>query len=156
MLSIHLDQYEQIREHAEQAYPLECCGVLLGPNDHPHAGSGELWKAAREVSMVVPCANMKGQAARTRYKIDPKRLIEIQRGARENALVVVGFYHSHPDAPPYWSRTDLEQAYWTGSSYVIASVMKGAAAEVRSFLLRGTGDEDKKFEEEELLVTETA
>lgn len=149
MLRIHLDQYEQLRQHAEQAYPLECCGVLLGPDSQPKDG------AEREVSMVVGCANTKGQAARTRYKIDPKRLIEIQRGARESGLTMVGFYHSHPDAPARWSRTDLEQAYWTGSSYVIASVLGGAAAEVKSYVLLGAGEEEKRFEEEEVVVVKT-
>lgn len=146
MLRIHRDQYEQLRQHAEQTYPLECCGVLLGPEG---ASNGD---GVREVSMIVQCANMKGQSARTRYKIDAKRLIEIQRGARESALEMVGFYHSHPDAPAYWSRTDLEQAYWTGSSYVIASVMRGAAAEVKSFLLVGASDDEKRFTEEEVVV----
>lgn len=143
MFRILQEQFDQIRQHGESTYPLECCGVLLGPDRTAEVANNN----ARVVSMVVECANTKGQAARTRYKIDPKRLIEIQRGARENGLAILGFYHSHPDAPAYFSRKDLEEAYWPGSSYVIASVMKGAAAEVRSFMLVGA-EEEKRFEEE--------
>ncbi len=145
MFRILQEQFDQIRQHGESTYPLECCGVLLGPDRTPANDPDRL------ISMVVECANTKGQAARTRYKIDPKRLVEIQRGARENGLAILGFYHSHPDAPAYFSRTDMEEAYWTGSSYVIASIMKGAAAEVRSFLLVGI-EEDKRFEEEAVEV----
>lgn len=132
MLVLSQRNYDEIRTHGELTYPNECCGVLLGHE----AGGHHL------VSEVVRCTNGRGQAARTRYKIEPAKLIEIQRDARGRGLSIVGFYHSHPDAPPHFSRTDLEQAYWIGCSYVIASVLKGCAAEIKSFIL--TGDEEER------------
>jgi proteasome lid subunit RPN8/RPN11 len=100
---------------------------------------------------VVRCSNTRGQSARTRYKIAPRELIEVQREARDRGLSIVGFYHSHPDAPPHFSRTDLDEAYWIGCSYVIASVLKGCAADMRSYLLAGK-DEERSFEEEGIRV----
>jgi proteasome lid subunit RPN8/RPN11 len=64
----------------------------------------------------------------------------------------VGFYHSHPDHPAKWSQTDLTEAHWIGCSYVITSVEKGKAAITNSFLLTGTMEEDKRFEDEEVRV----
>jgi proteasome lid subunit RPN8/RPN11 len=63
----------------------------------------------------------------------------------------VGFYHSHPDWPPRWSSTDLEEAHWTGCSYVITSVERGKAAVTNSFLLCG-GEAAKHFAEEAIEV----
>jgi proteasome lid subunit RPN8/RPN11 len=60
----------------------------------------------------------------------------------------VGFYHSHPDHPAMWSTTDFAEAHWTGCSYVITSVEKGTAKVTNSFLLTGTGEEDKRFVDE--------
>ena len=81
----------------------------------------------------------------------PAELIRIQREAREAGHNIVGFYHSHPDWPARWSSTDLDEAHWTGCSYVITSIEKGKAAGTSSFLLRG-GDEAKHFEEEAIEV----
>ena len=50
------------------------------------------------------------------------------------------------------SSTDLAEAHWIGSSYVITAVVKGEAAETRSFFLAGSREEDKSFVEEEIQV----
>ena len=67
----------------------------------------------------------------------------------------MGFYHSHPDHPALWSPTDLAEAHWLGSSYVITSVAGGAAAETRSFDLAGSGEEDKDFQPEDIRLTDS-
>ncbi|HWR36531.1 MAG TPA: M67 family metallopeptidase [Clostridia bacterium] len=143
MLVIGKAEYEDIRCHGEERYPHECCGVLLG------AISGN----RKIVSRVVRCTNTRGQAARTRYNIDPRELIDIQRQAREHGESILGFYHSHPDAPPHWSRTDLDQAYWPDCSYIIVSVLAGNASEMTSFVLEGA-DADRRFLTELLEVVE--
>lgn len=141
MLVLSQSNFDVIRTHGELTYPNECCGVLLG-----HVAGGH-----HLVSEVVRCSNTRGQSARTRYKIAPKELIEVQREARERGLDIVGFYHSHPDAPPHFSRTDLDEAYWMGCSYVIASVLRGCASDVRSYLLSGN-EEERVFEEEGIRI----
>ena len=70
-----------------------------------------------------------------RYHIDPAELVRIQRKAALTGQDIVGFYHSHPDCPAKWSRTDLDEAHWTGCSYVITSVEHGKAVQTNSFLL---------------------
>ncbi|HMF54460.1 MAG TPA: hypothetical protein VK593_08930, partial [Edaphobacter sp.] len=40
------------------------------------------------------------------------------------------------------------EAHWIGCSYVITAVEKGKAAITNSFLLNGTSEEDKKFEDQ--------
>jgi proteasome lid subunit RPN8/RPN11 len=65
----------------------------------------------------------------------------------------VGFYHSHPDWPANWSSTDLDEAHWTGCSYVITSVERGRAGLTNSFLLLGE-EQSKHFEDEVIEVSE--
>ena len=140
MLRIPQSALEELRRHGEETYPNECCGVLLGGLE------GE----ARRVRKVERCDNTRSDAPRTRYNIDGKELLRIQREARERGEEVVGFYHSHPDHPARWSRTDLAEAHWTGCSYVITAIEGGLAGRTCSFQLAGTGEEDKCFLDEEI------
>ena len=64
----------------------------------------------------------------------------------------MGFYHSHPDHPAQWSKTDFEEVHWIGCSYVITSVEQGTAKVTNSFLLAGTTEEDKRFEDQRVVV----
>ncbi len=143
MLSIPQSDLAALRRHGEETYPHECCGVLLGHID------GE----KRRVTATVRAGNTRLDALHNRYSIDPKELVRIQREARQQGLDIVGFYHSHPDPPARWSRTDLLEAHWIGCSYVITSVEKGAATITNSFALAGATEEDKRFEDEEVVVT---
>lgn len=140
MLVIGERELHALRKHAEEAYPAECCGVLIG----------HIRGEQRAVSTVVGCENASPDRRWDRYIIDPKDLVRIQRQAREAGQEIVGFYHSHPDHPAQWSRTDLDQAHWIGYSYVITSVSRGVPGETNSFLLTGAVEEDKRFVAEEL------
>ena len=138
MLRIASNQYQAIRAHGEETYPHECCGVLLG-----HASD-----EGNTVTETVRAGNTRTDSAHNRYNISPQELVKIQRQAREKKLDIVGFYHSHPDHPAPWSVTDFAEAHWIGCSYVITAVEKGKAAVTNSFLLTGTGEDDKKFLDE--------
>lgn len=151
-ITLQMDQaqWDAIRQHGEETYPYECCGVLLG---HSEA-------SANTVVDAVRAGNIRTDSAHNRYQIAPQELIRIQREARNRGLDIVGFYHSHPDHPAQWSKTDLAEAHWIGCSYVITSVLRegtgdrarGRAAETNSFLLAGTGEEDKRLENQQLDV----
>jgi proteasome lid subunit RPN8/RPN11 len=142
VLKISDPVYHQLRQHGEETYPHECCGVLLGK-----AGEN-----LNEVELAVRAGNTRTDSAHNRYHIAPQELIAIQRQARERELDIVGFYHSHPDHPARWSSTDLNEAHWFGCSYVITSVEKGKAQHTNSFFLAGTGEDDKRFEDEEIAL----
>ena len=143
MLKLSQSDYVSLRQHGEQTYPQECCGVLLG-----QFGDNGL----KTVSRIARCGNTREDSPRNRYNIDPKELIRIQREGRERGEDIVGFYHSHPDHPAQWSPTDLAEAHWFGCSYVITSVEKGKAAITNSFELTGTDEVDKKFVDEPTVI----
>src|SRR5580658_7134333 len=143
MVKLSQSDYISVREHGEQTYPHECCGVLLGHFDE---------SGSKTVSRAVRCGNARADSPHNRYSIEAKELIQIQREGRARGEDIVGFYHSHPDHPAQWSPTDLAEAHWFGCSYLITSVEKGAAAITNSFELTGMNEDDKKFVDEKIEV----
>lgn len=141
---------EQLRRHGEETYPHECCGVLVGEFLADESGKA----GNKTVKSVAPCGNTRTDSPRNRYRISPVDLFRIQREAELEGYDLVGFYHSHPDHPAFWSSTDLAEAHWSGCSYVITSVEKGRAVLTNSFLLVGA-DETKHFENEAIECEET-
>ena len=144
MLKLSEQVYNTLRKHGEETYPHECCGVLLGRSQD----------GVNSVEDAVRAGNTRTDSAHNRYHIAPQELVKIQRLGRERGLDIVGFYHSHPDHPAQWSKTDFAEAHWLGCSYVITAVAKGVAQQTNSFLLTGTTEEDKSFEDETIQVEE--
>jgi len=144
MLKLSEPIYNALRKHGEETYPHECCGVLLGRSEND----------VNTVEDAVRAGNTRTDAAHNRYHIAPQELIKIQRQGRERGLDIVGFYHSHPDHPAQWSKTDFAEAHWLGCSYVITAVANGVAQQTNSFLLTGTNEDDKSFEDEAIQVEE--
>ena len=142
MLHIDYADYEAMRAHGEETFPHECCGVMLGKS----------LEAGNHVQQIVRAGNTRTDSAHNRYNIAPIELVKIQRQARQAGLDIVGFYHSHPDHPAQWSPTDFAEAHWFGCSYVITAVAKGKATDTNSFLLTGTGEEDKKFVDQAVAI----
>jgi proteasome lid subunit RPN8/RPN11 len=141
-LTIPLTLYDQLRQHGEETYPHECCGVLVG----------ELGDNGRKlVKAAFPCGNTRTDTPANRYHISPAELVRIQREAALAGRDIVGFYHSHPGHPARWSATDLAEAHWTGCSYLITSVEQGRAVLTHSFQLLGP-EENKRFEDEHIEV----
>lgn len=141
-LKIQKALFEQLRQHGEETYPHECCGVLVGEFDEADH---------RTVRSVVKCGNTRTDSPENRYHISPTELVRVQREAALAGQDIVGFYHSHPDCAALASSTDLAEAHWTGCSYVITSIENRKAVVSNSFLLRGE-EESKHFDDEAIEV----
>src|SRR5450755_2314275 len=143
MLNIGRREYEEIRRHGEDTYPLLSCGILLGR-----------WNGDdRVVISAVQCRNA-ADSPHDHYLIDPVELVQVQRSGRERGEDIVAFYHSHPDRDPRWNQLDFADAHWFGLSYVITSVVKGKAESTQSFELSGEDEATKSFLDEEILLLE--
>lgn len=128
-----------IHKHAEDSYPHEGAGFLLGRDRD----------GARLALRAIPHANEAPEASRARrYEIAPRDVMATEMEADGAGLEVVGIFHSHPDHPPVPSETDLKAAHpWY--SYLITSVEAGTAARSRSWRLSQDGGQ---LVEEELTV----
>ncbi len=151
---------DAIRDHGARDYPNECCGFLVGtahpPTSDIGAGGGitsappELGTGRIDtvtVARVVPADNTRLDAPRDRFEIDPAELVKVDRAARAEGLGVVGFYHSHPDAPARPSEYDREHA-WPGYCYAIVSVQGGLPMDLKNWRLR---DDRSRFDEDPIL-----
>jgi len=137
MIKLGPQHLEAIRLHGQQDYPHECCGLLIGT-------FGEGVKVVKE---VYPISNAREEAAkRNRFLITPRELMLGEKHARSLKFEVIGFYHSHPDHPSAPSEFDREHA-WPTYSYVIVSVQRGQAADLRSWELES---DRSRFNPEEI------
>lgn len=139
MIGLTVDCAKEIREHAVEDFPYECCGLLIGRFESD---------GRKTVLETYPISNAREETAkRNRFLIQPEELLRGERYARENKLEVVGFYHSHPDSPAVPSQYDLEHA-WPTYSYIIVSVSKEKSGDFRSWEQR---PDRSKFDEEEVV-----
>ncbi|EKV03275.1 putative metal-dependent protease of the PAD1/JAB1 superfamily [Leptolyngbya sp. PCC 7375] len=150
------EHIERMQTHAEQAYPHEGCGLLVGTfdaaTDQKTLANVVLLDNSWSADVAVDLAE-RGQgdsAAMTktrRYWIDPKDLFETQRQAREEGLSIIGVYHSHPDADAVPSKCDRDLA-WPSYAYIIVSVRNGIAVDLRNWQL----DNNHQFQPEPLKI----
>jgi proteasome lid subunit RPN8/RPN11 len=148
MMSLVLSpvQRQQLYDHAQQVYPEECCGLLLGhwdgvaqhrvvlqvmplTNQWTTDVQGTMDAAVADAVVASPDLNRQH-----RYWIDPKDLLGAQRYARDRGWVVLGIYHSHPDHPAVPSECDRALA-WTEYSYPILAVHQGQVRDFQSWRL---------------------
>ncbi len=128
---------EAIRRHGESGYPHEVCGLLLGQ------------AAVRRALETYPLENERTDSRENRYSVSGDSMFRAERYAAKAGLDVVGYYHSHPNAPARPSGYDLDHATWPGLSYPIVSVSEGEAKDVRSWTM---ADDRSAFVEEEIVV----
>ena len=129
----------------EKAYPEEGCGLLIGPVPHDFDKSGR----AVVVDEARPLPNGWDSSAKTnRYLIDPRELARIEGELSGSGRGVVGFFHSHPNAPAWPSPFDLMMA-WPCLSYWIVRVEQGKSADSRSWQRT---EDSRSFIEEEILL----
>lgn len=130
---------ERIEERAERAYPGEGCGVLLGGRDGSDRVVRELAEAPNAWS-----------GRDDRYAVDPDLLRELQEREDAGGPVVLGFYHSHPEAEPVPSSTDREHA-WPWYLYLIVEVRDGGARQARAWEFEGA---DRRPAERDIETTD--
>jgi len=123
MIAIARAALDAIHAHCADAYPLECCGALVGK-----ASAGR-----RRVEGAWPLQN-DASAPRVRFVVSPEEYRVLERRADEGGWTLLGFYHSHPDAAARPSATDLSNA-WPNFDYIIVSVMAGTPAATHGWRL---------------------
>ncbi|HSY59694.1 MAG TPA: M67 family metallopeptidase [Terriglobales bacterium] len=124
-LKIREDLLRQIHAHGVETYPHECCGALLGRDGDD----------SREVQDLLPLANRRDDSPRNRFEVTSEDVRLAEKTARGKQLELIGWYHSHPDAPARPSEYDREHA-WPWYSYIIVSVQKREPKDTTSWRLR--------------------
>jgi proteasome lid subunit RPN8/RPN11 len=167
MLTLEPNAAAAIRAHAEEGYPLEICGFLVGHvrfddaedrreaveawpvrntwEDDPQARAALLASFDRTDSERTTDAGAWDEhGAERRFLIAPKDVLAAMKRAVAAGMDLIGVYHTHPEHPAVPSEFDREAAS-PGWSYVILSVRNGEVAEFRSWVL---SEDDERFHEE--------
>jgi desampylase len=103
---------QQLNDWAEDAHPLECCGLLLGDGIR--------------VLDIVRADNV-SPAPERNFEIDPAVLIPFEKAAREGKQSILGYFHSHPNGVCEPSENDAKQANRDGRYWVILAAGKASA-----------------------------
>jgi proteasome lid subunit RPN8/RPN11 len=137
-LLIDRTQLQQLQQHVEGTYPYEGGGLLIGRTDE---------QGRKIVTEIKPIENQRAiEDQHNRILITDEMYREGEEYADNQGLLLIGFFHSHPDHPARPSEFDREHAlpWW---SYVIVAVQQGRAAEVLSWELR---EDRSAFDAEEI------
>lgn len=110
---------QAILEHASRSGEVECCGILLGTSS--------------TIVQALPATNL--LASPVAFLIDPADHFAARRLARQAALDVVGFYHSHPRSAPRPSPRDVAEAAYDEAVYLIVGLEAGQRT-LRAFRIR--------------------
>jgi len=165
-LKIEASALEALRRHADEGYPLEICGFLVGAALDDGRSVREAWPvrnaweddpelrrklfAAREEAGGEASADAWEAADEgRRFLVSPQDILSSMKRARQAGMDLIGVYHSHPNHPPLPSDFDRDAA-WPDWSYVIVSVRDGKTADTRSWVLVEDGS---RFDEEEIQVS---
>ena len=123
---------DQIRKHALEAYPAESCGLLFGRI------RGEEAKILRALSVDNRCED---DSRNTHYRMDPLTIHKLEQSFEEEGLLLIGFYHSHPDHAGLASKEDIREMI-PKQIYLIQSVRNGSCSELSAWIKITEGETD--------------
>ena len=124
--------YKEIVEQSLREFPNEACGLIAAEADVP--------------VRVYPMTN--SDASPATYRFDGKEQLTVFDELDDRGWEIWAIYHSHTHTEARPSETDVKQAFYPDSRYLILSVADRDAPVLRSFFIR-----DGEVEEEELTVT---
>lgn len=122
---------DQMEKAAEQAYPEESCGLLIGRDD------GD---AGLTVTRVAASPNVAEGRQRDSFEVDPKLRFDLMRALEGGPDRIIGHYHSHPNHPARPSARDAAMAFEPDLVWVIVSVTDGHSEHITAHLFDAEQD----------------
>jgi proteasome lid subunit RPN8/RPN11 len=129
MLTLPKKFIDEMIGHALEEAPNECCGIIAG-------------KDGRAVKLF---RGRNAEASPYVYYLDTDQLFEIQRECWANEWEFLAIYHSHTKTKAYPSPTDIDQAYWPESYYIIISLRRRGHPTKRAFRIVDGAVSEEKF-----------
>ena len=107
---------DAIVAHARAEAPTEGCGIVVGDRPAGEGGVARRW---------VPLRN--AAASPVRYSIDPDELLRLTIETDDADEVFWAIVHSHVASPARPSPTDLREAHYPDSLYILVSLSPSEA-----------------------------
>ena len=116
-LTLTQSVFDTLAATAQQAAPLEACGLLAGTDG--------------QVSKCYVLTN--ADASAEHYRMLPEEQFAAINDMRRQGLRMLAIWHSHPASPARMSEEDLRLAFTPGILYVIISLAAPGTPIVRAF-----------------------
>ena len=126
MIKLSFADYETIVAHAISQLPNEACGLIAGSYDGDN-------KIIKKVYLLTNTDH-----SPEHFSLDPKEQLTAVKDMRQNGIVPLGNWHSHPETPSRPSEEDKRLAYDGKASYMILSLMDKEHPVLNSFSISGT------------------
>jgi len=101
-LTLSEKAWEEISRHATEAFPEECCGVVLNSGGKDHVR--RLRNIQNQLHALDPQTYPRD--ATIAYAMDPRELESVLEGSGSAGAKLKAFYHSHPGHEAYFSDED--------------------------------------------------
>lgn len=101
------EQAKQIVAHTHDATPQEACGLIFGSGIRAQA--------------IVPIENLADDPQR-HYIMNPAEMAQHLPYYERQGLTLIGLYHSHPAGEPIPSQTDIREATFPRTAYLIVGL----------------------------------
>lgn len=111
---------DAIVAQARAEYPNEACGLLAGTNGL--------------ATRLFPMTN--AERSPVVYRMEPKEQLRVFNEVDAEGLELLAIYHSHTRSAAYPSATDVSQAYYPDSVYLIVSLADPEHPDLRGFHIR--------------------
>ncbi|MBE0468420.1 MAG: M67 family metallopeptidase [Methyloprofundus sp.] len=111
---------QNLLHHAQQTPDQEVCGLVSSRNNTPYRS--------------YPIKNNSPEPTRF-FNLDAQQQIQAMATMRDNNEQLFAIYHSHPTAPAIPSNTDLAQANYPETLYLIISLNTKGILEIRGYLI---------------------
>ena len=135
MIKLSKSDYNKILDHAIKDLPDEACGLIAGTVE----GEGKIIKKVYLLTNI--------DHSNEHFSLDPKEQLMAVKDMRQNGLVPLGNWHSHPESPSRPSEEDKRLAYDSKASYMILSLMDRDNPVLNSFHI-----ENNTSQKEELVI----
>jgi len=153
MIALSRKVVDEIKLHARESFPAECCGAVLESED------GELVRRITNIQDRLHAEDPLNfpRTAVNGYHMDEHELFELLRDVDTRGWLLKAFYHSHPNHGAYFSAEDTRRALlwgepaYPGTAFIVISVFEGDAKEIRAY---GWDAKKREFVEEPLVVAD--
>jgi proteasome lid subunit RPN8/RPN11 len=131
----------ELRSHALEARPEECCGLLVGDApgrfDAAHRCRNDMTRLHRQDPVTWPRDGTKA------FHMNEIDYLRVRDQAEAAGRSVTGVYHSHVDAPAYFSELDQRYARqplfpFPEACHLVLSVVEGRVRETALFHVDAT------------------
>jgi len=134
-MKLDKETIREIYQHALEAYPEECCGIITGD------GRGQTVHRCKNIQNSLHAEDPESfpRDARTAYVIDRKEFDNIIALAKRQGKEVIAFYHSHPEHEAYFSTEDVAAQTVFGepefpeAAHVVVSVIGGKVHDMKCY-----------------------